>query len=250
MTPYEFENLVCEYYRSKGYKAEVTPYSGDYGVDVFAVKGKEKIAVQAKMYGSSSRKVNRQTIMELYGAAAYFDCTGCVLATDGDIMPDAQEVADKLKIKVLYLKGNTGSGFIASGNASVSKTTHTVKSTNTVKDTRNVFDILWSKYIFPLKGKTLTRVSGRSNTISSVDWSGVGRITSNGCLQKIKIEAFRYAVNRILENGHVTRDDINQNYTGRASSGIVLILSQIPDFELTNRPSGLKLKKDSPLGRK
>lgn len=58
MTPYEFENLVCEYYRSKGYKAEVTPYSGDYGVDVFAVKGKEKIAVQAKMYGSSSRKVN------------------------------------------------------------------------------------------------------------------------------------------------------------------------------------------------
>lgn len=69
MTPYEFENLVCEYYRSKGYKAEVTPYSGDYGVDVFAVKGKEKIAVQAKMYGSSSRKVCQPNFQ---GISLYF----------------------------------------------------------------------------------------------------------------------------------------------------------------------------------
>ena len=58
-----------EYYRSKGYKAEVTPYSGDYGVDVFAVKGKEKIAVQAKMYGSSSRKVCQPNFQ---GISLYF----------------------------------------------------------------------------------------------------------------------------------------------------------------------------------
>lgn len=36
MTPKQFEELVCEYFRNKGYKVEATSYSNDYGVDVFA----------------------------------------------------------------------------------------------------------------------------------------------------------------------------------------------------------------------
>ena len=75
MKPYEFEQLVCDHYRQKGYRAQTTSASNDYGIDVFAEKKGEKIAVQVKMYGGSTRKVNRQTMMELYGAAAYFDCT-------------------------------------------------------------------------------------------------------------------------------------------------------------------------------
>lgn len=46
MTPRQFEELVCEHYRKKGYKTEITPLSGDYGIDVFATKGKEKLAIQ------------------------------------------------------------------------------------------------------------------------------------------------------------------------------------------------------------
>lgn len=42
MTPEEFERYVACIFESKGYKTEVTRYSGDYGVDVFAFKGKEK----------------------------------------------------------------------------------------------------------------------------------------------------------------------------------------------------------------
>ena len=37
--PKQFEDFICELYKEKGYKAETTPFSGDYGVDVFAVKG-------------------------------------------------------------------------------------------------------------------------------------------------------------------------------------------------------------------
>lgn len=72
MNPKQFEELVCEHFRQKGYAAETTSYSNDYGVDVFATKGKEKIAVQAKMYGSGTRKINRQMIMELHGSKRLF----------------------------------------------------------------------------------------------------------------------------------------------------------------------------------
>ena len=37
--PKQFEDFICKLYKEKGYKAETTPFSGDYGVDVFAVKG-------------------------------------------------------------------------------------------------------------------------------------------------------------------------------------------------------------------
>lgn len=242
MTPREFEEYVCSYYREHGYKAEVTSYGGDFGVDVFAEKGGKKIAIQAKMYGGTTRKVNRQTIMELYGAAAYFDCSEAVLATDGVVMADAVEVADKLGVVIKYF--NAGNGLLSLGYKSDGS--QTAKSLLAIK--RNAgkdkagynFDVLWQKYIMPLEGKTLTRPNGDSNVIVKVDWAGIERITSNGRRQRIRIEIFKYAVDKLLSEGYVSRDEINQNYTGRASSGIVLILSQVPCFEAVSRPSGLK----------
>ena len=73
-----------------------------------------------------------------------------------------------------------------------------------------------------------------------MDWSGVERITSKGNQGVIGIEIFRWTVEKLLADGHVTRDEINQNYAGRASSGVVLILSHVPHFERTQKPSGLR----------
>jgi restriction system protein len=61
MKPYEFEQLVCDHYRQKGYRVQTTSASNDYGIDVFAEKKGEKIAVQVKMYGGSTRKRNRRS---------------------------------------------------------------------------------------------------------------------------------------------------------------------------------------------
>ncbi|NOU46538.1 MAG: restriction endonuclease [Bacteroidales bacterium] len=222
MTPKQFEELVCEHFRNKGYKAEATSYSNDYGVDVFATKGKEKIAVQAKMYGGGTRKINRQMIMELHGAKDYFDCTKAVIATDGILLADATEVANKLKIEVLNI------------DSSVPLTTK--KSASNDK----TFDGIWEKYIIPLQGKTLTRNNGETNEIVKVNWSEVERLTSNGNKGKIKVEIFKQAINKLLADGSITRDYINQNYIGRASSGVILILSQVPFFKLSDKPIGLK----------
>jgi restriction system protein len=83
----------------------------------------------------------------------------------------------------------------------------------------------------PLAGTTLTRTNGTANEILRVDDGGIERRSSNGRTQRIEIEIFRWAIERLLRGATVTRDEINVRYPGRASSGIMLILSQIPLFE-------------------
>lgn len=78
--------------------------------------------------------------------------------------------------------------------------------------------------------------------ITGVDWGGIKRVTSNGKTGKIDIEGFKLAYNMLIENGHVTRDYINQQVDKRCSSGIVLILGQLPFVEITSSPIGLLLK--------
>ena len=161
-------------------------------------------------------------VMELHGAKDYFDCTKAVIATDGLLLPDALKVAQKLKIDILSIDASTA-------------LTKPKKTSN-----NKSLEGIWEKYIIPLQGKTLTRDSGETNQILTVNWSEVERITSNGNKGKIKVEIFKQAINKLLTDGSITRDYINQNYVGRASSGVILILSQVPFFQLTDRPTGLK----------
>jgi restriction system protein len=85
----QFEIFVNNRFEKNGYETVLTSQSGDYGVDVFAFKDKEKIAIQVKMFGESSRKINRKVMMELYGAKAYFDCAKAIVVTNGSILSDA-----------------------------------------------------------------------------------------------------------------------------------------------------------------
>jgi len=225
MRPDEYEHIVAEYFEAKGYKTTVSQYSNDYGVDVFAIKGKEKIAIQAKMFGGSTRPINRQMVMELHGAKDYFDCTKAIIATNGRVIDNALEVADKLKIEIIKIPAIRIS----------------TKTKNANK--RNSFENIWEKYVMPLEGKTIKRPDGKTNRIVKVDWSGIQRITSNGKPQRIKIEIFKKTITHLLKNGEITRSYINEEYKDRASSGIVLILGNTRIFEITNRPKGLKMKK-------
>jgi len=224
MRPDEYEHIVADYFEQKGFSTKVSQYSNDYGVDVFATKGKAKIAIQVKMFGNSTRPINRQMIMELHGAKDYFDCTKAIMATNGRIIDNALEVAEKLKIEVL--------------NIPAIKTNFKSKT----KEQSGKFETIWEKYVMPLEGKTIKRADGKTNKILTVDWSGIKRITSNGREQKIKIEIFKKTINHLLKNGSITRKYINDEYQYRASSGIVLILSNTSKFELTNNPTGLKMK--------
>jgi hypothetical protein len=224
MRPDEYEHIVAEHFESKGFKTQVSQYTNDYGVDVFATKGKIKIAIQAKMFGNSTRPINRQMIMELHGAKDYFDCTKAVMATNGRIIDNALEVAEKLQIEILEIPAI--------------KINYKSKTQNPNRK----FETIWENCVMPLEGKTIKRDNGKSNKIISVDWSGIKRLTSNGKEQKIKIEIFKKTINHLLENGSITRKYINDEYQYRASSGIILILGSTSKFELTNNPTGLRMK--------
>lgn len=223
MRPDEYEHIVAEYFELKGYKTTVSQYTNDYGVDVFAIKGKEKIAIQVKMFGGSTRPINRQMVMELHGAKDYFDCTKAIIATNGRIIDNALEVANKLKIEIIKIPA--------------------LRITNKKLIKPNSFESIWENYVMPLEGKTIKRPDGKTNKIVKVDWSGIQRITSNGNTQRIKIEIFKKTINHLLKNGRITRSYINEEYKDRASSGIVLILGNTEIFEITNRPKGLIMKK-------
>lgn len=225
MRPDEYEYIVAEYFEAKGYETTVSQYSNDYGIDVFAIKGKEKIAIQAKMFGGSTRPINRQMVMELHGAKDYFDCTKAIIATNGRIIDNALEVAKKLKIDIINVPA-------------IRTSIKTKKSTKS-----NSFETIWEKYVMQLEGKTIKRPDGKTNKIVKVDWSGIQRITSNNKPQKIKIEIFKKTINHLLDNGEITRSYINEEYKDRASSGIILILGNTGIFEVTSRPIGLKMKK-------
>ena len=107
MKPEEFEQYVGNIYVSEGYEVKVSPLTNDWGIDIIAVKKNEKLGIQVKMYGHTNRKVNRAMIMELYGAAAYQDCSKGVLVTDGIILSDAIKVAEKLGVQIRYLYYNS-----------------------------------------------------------------------------------------------------------------------------------------------
>ncbi len=228
MNPREFEEAVAARLQQEGYASELGSGASDYGVDVFAARDGRRYAVQAKMFGGTSRPVNRQMMMELHGAAAYFGCAGAMLATDGRVLADAAEVARKLGIRIIDM-----------GGAWTERSApHAFESRNRPGSVGGDVDFaaIWSRYVMPLAGATLTRPDGSSNSIVTVDWSGVERITSNGERGQIKIEIFEWAVNRILQDGCVSRAAIDDQYQGRASSGVVLILAQVPLFELRGRP--------------
>jgi restriction system protein len=221
MTPDQYEKYVANYFQNKGYKVKQTPYSNDYGVDVFAEKNKEKIAIQAKMFSNSNRKINRQMVMEFYGAKDFFNCNKGIIVTDGEIIQNAKDVADKLGIEILFIYPQS----------------HVPKN-------NSQFDEIWENYVMPLEGKTIIRNNGKINKILEVNWGGINRITSNGNQQNIDIEIFKKTINHLLENGSITRQEINDEYSKRASSGIVLILSQLPMIRLNNtRPISIELIK-------
>jgi restriction system protein len=89
ITPDEYEHLVASMLRGEGWEATVTPASHDFGLDVIAVRAGIRLGVQAKMYLAANRPVNAATVMLTYGAAAYADCSRCMIVTDGRILDDA-----------------------------------------------------------------------------------------------------------------------------------------------------------------
>jgi Restriction endonuclease len=234
MTPDEYEHLVALMLRREGWDATVTPSVRDMGLDVVAERGGVRLGVQAKMYRAANRPVNAEVVMLTYGACAYADCTACMIVTDGRVLKDAERVAAKLDVEIRAIPATAPANDDAAGP---------YEGTGD----RQSFGRIWSEDVTALAGRTLHRANGRSNHILAVDTAGVVRRTSNGKTQRIDIEVFRWAIDRLLSGEAILREDINAHCLGRASSGVMLILSELPMFEpiTQGRKQGLRMRPPS-----
>lgn len=222
MTPDEFEKSVALYYKNLGYNIKLTAKSNDYGVDIVAENDDDRIAIQVKMY--DNREINYKEVMYLYAGAKHYDCNHSILITSGAISQKAKDEAQKFNIDIIE--------YWSPSENLIKPESENVAKLGEFKDKKGDeginFSTTWNKYIFPLRGKTIYTITGKKNKITNVNWSGVERISSNEKYSIINIAIFKQCFHMLIEDGSITRDEINHLYPGRASAIIFAILSNIP----------------------
>jgi restriction system protein len=79
MDPRRFEQFVAELLAARGYQTRLTQASHDFGVDVVAWRGSERLAVQVKHYSSA---VSGKAIGEVLLGMPHYDCNACMVVTN------------------------------------------------------------------------------------------------------------------------------------------------------------------------
>lgn len=79
LDPRRFEAFVAELLSAQGYRTQLTKASHDMGVDVLAVRGSERLAVQVKHY---SLPVSGKAIAEALLGMPHYGCNACMVVTN------------------------------------------------------------------------------------------------------------------------------------------------------------------------
>ena len=100
LTPYEFEDMVAEMYRCKGWQdVSTTSKSADKGRDVVGINKKgKKVYVEVKKH---QKNVGRPVIQKLHSIMVMHEITKGIVVTTSDFTPGAIEYARKAKISLM-----------------------------------------------------------------------------------------------------------------------------------------------------
>lgn len=91
MDGHAFEQFVADLLRKLGYEhVEVTPGSGDQGVDIIARKNGTRYAIQCKRY---SKKLGNKPVQEAYAGKAIYGCSVAAVVTNNYFTEGAKEAA-------------------------------------------------------------------------------------------------------------------------------------------------------------
>jgi len=91
MTGVEFEYYVAAVLRGMGYAVEMTSASGDFGVDLIAVRDGVRTAVQCKR---QIRKVNGSAVQQVVAGAAIHDCDTTMVVSNHRYTRAAEQLAE------------------------------------------------------------------------------------------------------------------------------------------------------------
>jgi HJR/Mrr/RecB family endonuclease len=90
MSGIEFEEFLCNYFKSHGYECSMTKASADQGVDLIAKRDGTIVAIQAKCYSGT---VGNHAIMEAVAGARFYNANQCMVITNSTFTKTAIELA-------------------------------------------------------------------------------------------------------------------------------------------------------------
>jgi len=100
-SPEEFEEIIADLWRDKGYAAHTTQSSNDGGKDVVAKSGDEKVQIQAKRYEPmSDKKVGIKTVQRAGNLLHDDKTTLVVVATTANFTNPAKEEAKGIDLEL------------------------------------------------------------------------------------------------------------------------------------------------------
>ncbi|MCR5419645.1 MAG: restriction endonuclease [Lachnospiraceae bacterium] len=93
---HDFEYYCADLLKLNGFsEVEVTKGSGDFGVDILALKDGISYAFQCKCY---DRPIGVKAVQEIYSGRDFYGCMVGVVLTNQYFTGSAKEMAEKLKI--------------------------------------------------------------------------------------------------------------------------------------------------------
>jgi len=98
LPPREFELLISKLYANLGYQTELTPLSGDDGIDVKAMKDGKLTIIQAKQ---SKHPVGSPVIQTLYGSMAHVLADKAICVSTSGFTTEAARFAGSKNIELL-----------------------------------------------------------------------------------------------------------------------------------------------------
>lgn len=105
MGPYKFEELCCDLFTRFGYEVELTPKSGDGGIDAYLRKDGDFGILQAKRYKGS---VGEPVLRDLFGAMHAIKAKHAVVVTTGKVSQAAKKWIGNKPIKIIELEELSG----------------------------------------------------------------------------------------------------------------------------------------------
>lgn len=99
MTWRDFERLVGEAFRRRGYDVTRSEPGPDGGVDLIATKGRERVLVQCKHW--RARRVGVKVVRELYGVVVAKHASAGYVVTSGVFTEEAREFAQGSSIELI-----------------------------------------------------------------------------------------------------------------------------------------------------
>jgi len=99
VSPLGFEKLTAKLFRNKGYKTKLTKGGGDFGTDVVARKGEDRIAIQCKKY-KRGNKVGSKDVQKALGSMWKYDANKAIIITSSNFTKPAIEQARKAPIEL------------------------------------------------------------------------------------------------------------------------------------------------------